>query len=228
MHYKRWQKHGDPEVRMLPGGRRRVGDPSPVCSVEGCDRDAYGHGWCRMHWMRWYKHGDPLYRVHDHAPRESKGCRVDGCERVHKGHGYCAVHMRRWKKTGAPGPSIARSARTLTADGYVIHGPGSLNVDGYVVRSVPGHPNGSGTRGLLTEHRLVMATRLGRALYVDESVHHKNGDRADNRLDNLELRTRYHGQGQAVTDRIADAIFILERYAPELLVTEPVQLRVVA
>lgn len=80
-------------------------------------------------------------------------------------------------------------------------GSRKVNKSGYVtVKVAPdwkfrGLMAGFGDGTWVSEHRVVMAEALDRPLLASEQVHHKDGDRSNNDLSNLQLRVGSHGSG---------------------------------
>ncbi len=64
--------------------------------------------------------------------------------------------------------------------------PHKISAKGYLITYCPRHPFKNRNNYVYT-HRLIMEKHLGRYLKKDEFVHHKNGIRDDNRIENLAL-----------------------------------------
>lgn len=159
-------------------------------------------GLCGAHYQRQIK-GKPLdVPVRVRRSNEPHWCVLEGCERrSRRASGLCDMHHRRWVVRGRPvdhaslggerrqrGPKVVRRC---DRDGYVL----ILRRDGQWER----------------EHRAVMEFALGRALAPDETVHHRNGVRDDNRAENLELCVHIHPPGQRVCDLVEFARAVLLR-----------------
>ena len=95
-------------------------------------------------------------------------------------------------------------------------GEGSLNSEGYRIISRKNHPN-SLKNGTILEHKFIMSEHLGRPLSFGENVHHKNGIRHDNRIENLELWSVRQPIGQRVEDRIQFYKEFLSEYGYDVI-----------
>lgn len=80
-----------------------------------------------------------------------------------------------------------------------------IDSEGYVTLT-------TGPHARRKQHRVVMESILGRPLRPDENVHHMNGDRSDNRPENLELWSTSQPCGQRVADKVKWARELLALY----------------
>ena len=128
-------------------------------------------------------------------------CIVVGCGGVKRfKDGYCQRHHQQLLRLGDTEQVDRRNRYSVSM--------GTITKAGY--RMVIVRIGGVSQR--VFEHRYVMGQALGRALRLEESVHHLNGDRLDNRLENLELWSSSQPIGQRATDLVKWALQMVSLY----------------
>lgn len=103
----------------------------------------------------------------------NKVCRIDGCTNILKKQDgqICQVHRSRWFRhknydISPDWKNLRKGKPSITSLGYV-----RININGKRI----------------LYHRYIMEQYLGRQLTKDERIHHINGIKTDNRIENLEL-----------------------------------------
>lgn len=152
------------------------------CSTENCDNLPVAKNLCKQHYDYWRRN-----------EKTTLACSIDNCGRKSVSKGYCKKHYYRLRTYGDPLTIMVKEK-----------GHGHVDKAGYRRFKLNGVS--------IAEHRLVMQTHIGRKLLPHENVHHKNGDRLDNRIENLELWSTFQPYGQRVKDKISWAKEILNQY----------------
>lgn len=217
-HYAQFRRHGfTKDLKTF--------EPKGICAEDGCPDPATKRDFCTKHYEAHRKEGlggcefhgcgdlvfaKMLCSTHwrqqnlgmDMLPKRNIPCLFPSCPKPGMskgdGRGYCSGHSRQLKRNVPLTKLIDQS------------GGWRFDNHGYVVMKVAG----TGGKKIL-QHRVAMEIFLGRDLLPRENVHHKNGDRGDNRIENLELWSTSQPSGQRVVDKLDWAREIISIYAPD-------------
>lgn len=186
-----------------------------------CDKPNKSTGFCSGHYARLANNIDMdapwKKRVHDGF---CKHVYADGsrCTNKHSAKGYCSGHWHRVKSginLDLPWNNKIPNYEDLSLENVYTkvswhkrNNPGSRG-DGYV----SGYVMKNGKRSHYRQHRLVWELHHGRELREFENIHHINGIRSDNRIENLQLWAKAQPIGQRPEDLVE---WVLDNY-PDLV-----------
>lgn len=208
MQVRRGMRNKDGELLRQP---KRVGSygPGSRCVVEGCGSRPKARGMCNKHNLQ-YRAGELNVELPTAGHKQSAEsgsynsaqCKIEGCPKRPVSRWMCSTHSQQ-RAIGLIDDEGKQLRERKGAGRNPKSGP--IFKDGYVFIRAPEGYEGKTQDGRVAEHRWRMSYHLGRLLESWELVHHKNGVRHDNRLENLELldgrarKSEGHPPGHEVT-----------------------------
>jgi len=170
-----------------------------------CGNDTFNKNFCSSSCYGIWQKGK-MFRDQGKKHREIKHCSVDGCDAAHFGKGYCRKHYVRFivgqksyppKKSNqceqcgkvflANMRSYNRKPRfcSATCMGLFNRKPFIIK-KGYKKLLIPNHPRAD-THGYVFEHIIIIEAHLGESLQPKEVVHHWDGNKLNNNINNLHV-----------------------------------------
>lgn len=155
---------------------------------------------------------------------EFKKCTVEGCTRRQRARKFCPIHYKRFMDHGDPlyEPGICVNDNCSNQATYTRNICSScIYKESIYANRDPNSERRIDSNGYVSiyrnnkwilEHRYIMSQYLGRPLIKNENVHHINGIKDDNRIENLELWSISQPAGQRVEDKIKWAKEFLNLY----------------
>ena len=141
--------------------RRPVVDKSKLCIAEGCERSQQTkEGYCLMHYKRFKRTGNVILTKNFQKDKECLYC--DKKIGLQGAKGMCSRHYQIHKLHGNP-----------------------LHVENK--RSLPGSSGYFRDRDGISIHRKLYEEFLGRKLTAKEVIHHIDGNKTNNKINNLYL-----------------------------------------
>jgi hypothetical protein len=172
------------------------------CSELDCQNPHESLGLCGFHYRR-LRTGIPFDQYRKQRYKPNATCLADFCEEKPHSHGYCKFHSQRVRQ-GIDINKPKKKAKTISDIPLLIEIESfywSKNSNGYLSSHI-------GKKEIL-QHRVLWEAHNGRKLKPFENIHHKNGIRDDNRIENLELWTKPQPIGQRPEDLVA---WIIDHY----------------
>ncbi len=162
--------------------------------------------------MRAFRANNPDYYKNQQRTRlaspEEESCSVFGCGRIVQALGYCDAHYQRSRKDALMEEPLGNRKSEVNPEPTLTE-----NFAGYL--TIWENDSTNGKRRNVKVHRRVMEEHIGRNLLPGENVHHKNGNRKDNRIENLELWSTQQPKGQRPEDKLSWAYEIISLYGPD-------------